>query len=146
MKRNVFFPLVPIAHELGNLVDDFVNKGMNDVFGGSILQYNMPSANIKETDNNFSIDLAAPGLEKQDFKISVEQNQLVVSSEKEKSSEEKDDNYFRKEFSFHSFKRSFRLPEHADESNIKASYNNGVLNILIGKKTIIKNEKTIEVK
>ncbi len=145
MKRNVFFPLAPIAQELGSMVDEFVNKGIHDVFGGTILQHNVPSANIMETDTHFSIDVAAPGLDKQDFKINVENAYLTVAVEKEKASESKDDQYFRKEFNFQSFKRSFKLPEHADESNVKASYNNGVLNVLIGKKTIVKNERTIEV-
>lgn len=146
MRRNVFLPLVPIAQELGNMVDEFVNKGIHDVFGGTILQYNVPAANIVENETNFTIDVAAPGLDKSDFKINVENNHLVVSVEKEKNVEQKEENYFRKEFNFQSFKRSFRLPEHADIENIKAGYNNGVLSIVIDKKTIVKNEKTIEVK
>lgn len=146
MKRNVFFPLVPIAQELGNMVDEFVNKGLHDVLGGTILQHNMPAANISETEAQFKIDVAAPGLEKQDFKINIENGHLVISVEKEKSEEVKDENFFRKEFNFHSFKRNFRLPEHADESNIKASYTNGVLSIVIDKKLVVKNERTIEVK
>lgn len=145
MKRNVFYPLIPLAQELGYMVDDFVNKGFQDMFGGAMLQQTVPTANIKETETNFAIDVAAPGLEKQDFKINVENGFLVISVEKEKSEETKDDKYYRKEFSFQSFKRSFKLPEHADESSVKASYNNGVLNVLIGKKTVVKSERTIEV-
>ncbi len=146
MRRNMFYPLIPVAQEIGNLVDEFVNKGFHDVIGGSIWQHNFPAANIKENENDFTIDMAAPGLEKKDFKLGVENGQLMISANKEQSTENKDENYYRKEFSYQSFKRSFQLPEHADTSNISATYNNGVLTIVIGKKMIVKDEKIIEVK
>ncbi|MEP7196686.1 MAG: Hsp20/alpha crystallin family protein [Saprospiraceae bacterium] len=145
MRNKVFLPLVPIAQEIENMVDEFVNKGFHDVFGGTVWQNKTPSANISENENNFSIDIAAPGLEKKDFAINVENSQLHVSVSKENSEENKNENYFRKEFSFQSFKRAFKLPENADTTKITASYNNGVLNIVIEKKPIVKNEKTIEV-
>ncbi len=145
MKRNVFFPLIPVAQEIGHMVDEFVNKGLHDVFGGTVWQHNFPPVNIKEDDKQFSIEMAAPGLEKQDFKINVENGMLTISVSKEQTNETNEDNYFKKEFNYQSFKRAFNLPEHADASKISATYNNGVLNIQIEKKVIIKNEKTIEV-
>ncbi|MEO6189288.1 MAG: HSP20 family small heat-shock protein [Saprospiraceae bacterium] len=145
MRRNVLFPLNPVVQEFGNMVDEFVNKGLHDVFGGKAWQNNFPAVNIMENENNFSIDMAAPGLQKHDFKINVENNKLHVSVNLEQSEEKKEDAYFRKEFNFKSFKRSFQLPEHADTSKISAAYNNGVLNISIQKKEIIKDEKNIEV-
>mgnify|MGYP000856041557 FL=1 len=146
MKRNILFPLIPVAQEIGNLVDEFVNKGLNDVMGGSIWQHTYPAVNIRETENSFFIDMAAPGLDKQDFKISAENGMLSVSVNKETSTESKGENFHRQEFNYQSFKRSFHMPEHADPEKINASYNNGVLSISIDKKVVVKNEKTIEVK
>jgi HSP20 family protein len=94
----------------------------------------MPSVNICETADSFQVELAAPGLEKSDFKISVDRKLLNVSVEKEQTSEMQDKNYSRKEFSYHSFVRSFTLPEGADENGIRAKYENGILNINIPKK------------
>ena len=92
-----------------------------------------PAVNIAEDGNGFRIEVAAPGLGKDDFNIHVEKRMLEISSEKEASSESKDEKYHRKEFSFRSFKRTFSLPEYADIDNIKASYNNGVLMVSVPK-------------
>lgn len=92
-----------------------------------------PAVNIAEDGNGFRIEVAAPGLGKDDFNIHVEKRMLEISSEKESSNETKDEKYHRKEFSFTSFKRTFSLPEYADIDNIKASYNNGILNVSVPK-------------
>jgi HSP20 family protein len=92
-----------------------------------------PAVNIAEDGNDFRIEVAAPGLGKDDFNIHVEKRMLEISSEKETSSESKDEKYHRKEFSYTSFKRTFSLPEYADVDNIKASYNNGILNVTVPK-------------
>jgi len=96
-----------------------------------------PAVNIVENKEGFRIEVAAPGLDKEDFHINVDKNVLVISSEKEASTEskdEKDEKYFRKEFSYSSFKRSFSLPEYADTDKIKAAHANGVLNVFIPKR------------
>ena len=96
-----------------------------------------PAVNIVENKEGFRIEVAAPGLDKEDFHINVDKNVLVISSEKEASTEskdEKDEKYFRKEFSYSSFKRSFSLPEYADTDKIKATHANGVLNVFIPKR------------
>lgn len=96
-----------------------------------------PAVNIVENKDGFRIEVAAPGLDKDDFHINVDKNVLVISSEKEASTEskdEKDEKYFRKEFSYSSFKRSFSLPEYADTDKIKATHANGVLNVFIPKR------------
>ncbi|MEL6846231.1 MAG: Hsp20/alpha crystallin family protein [Bacteroidota bacterium] len=93
----------------------------------------VPAVNISETETAFSVEVAAPGMKKNDFNIEVENGLLVISAETSESSEEKDDNYTRKEFSFSSFSRSFWLPEDVKEGDIKAKYDNGVLNITVPK-------------
>lgn len=94
----------------------------------------MPSANIKERANDFKIDLAAPGMDKKDFQIEVEDNLLVVSGERKEEVKEESERMTRKEFHYGSFKRSFSLPESANTENISASYKDGVLSLTIAKR------------
>lgn len=93
-----------------------------------------PSANIKETDTSFEVELALPGFKKDDFKIEVNDKMLTISSEISNESEEKKENYIRQEFSYKSFSRSFRLPRTVDSEKIEATYENGVLSLNIPKK------------
>jgi HSP20 family protein len=97
---------------------------------------NMPAVNISETDKTFEIELAAPGMEKKDFKVAVENGILTISAEKKEQKEEKNKNFTRKEFSFSSFTRSFTLPENVKEEDIKAHYENGVLQLSLAKKAV----------
>lgn len=94
----------------------------------------VPAANVKETENEFIIDLAVPGMKKKDFHIDIENGALCISSEKEEESEEKSEDYTRKEFSYSSFSRSFRLPESINEDKIKAKYEDGVLIVTLPKR------------
>lgn len=95
----------------------------------------MPSVNIKENDDRFEVEMAAPGLEKEDFNIELNNDELRISSEKKFENEEKDgDKFTRKEFSYQSFKRTFTLPTTADGEKISANYVNGVLRVSIPKK------------
>ncbi len=95
----------------------------------------IPSVNIKETDEAFEVEVAAPGMEKQDFNITLDGTLLTISSVKQKSMEDKKDNYTRREFSYQSFQRSFELPKQVvDEDNINAHYQNGLLHITIPKR------------
>ncbi len=133
--------LLKFNNDLGfpTLFDDFLSP---EVFGGLTLQGsgvgNVPAVNIKETDKGFQIDFAAPGMNKKDFNIEVDDNVLTVSSEKEEKHEEKDKDgrYTRKEFSYTTFKRSFTLPENVNTDKIKANYNDGLLQIEVPKKEI----------
>lgn len=108
---------------------------------------NLPSVNIKETPKEYKLELAAPGLERKDFKIEVDNHTLSISAEKEEEKKEEGHDYFRKEFSFNSFKRLFTLPEEVKEGNIDAKYENGILFIMIPKKeiTATKPAKQIQV-
>lgn len=94
-----------------------------------------PAVNISENENGFTLDVAAPGLQKEDFTIKIEDDLLTISAEVKTESEDKTPNYTRKEFGFKSFKRSFRITEEQiNQDEIKASYENGVLSIQLPKK------------
>jgi len=142
----------------GNLVtqdffdmDDFFdnrmwNKGTlsNPFWNGKTME---PALNVKETDDNFEIELAAPGFGKKDFEVTIDDGCLNISAEKESSEEEKDDNYTRREFSYNSFQRLLQLPESVKQEEIKAKYNDGILSFKLAKKEEAKKRppKVIEV-
>lgn len=111
-------------------------------------KYSMPAVNVKETDKNYEIEVAAPGRSKKDFNISAENGVLTISSESKEEKEEKEKDYTRKEFTYSSFERSFTLPENANEESIKASYTDGILKLEVGKKVVTPPvvRKAIEVK
>jgi len=95
-----------------------------------------PAVNIAESENEFHIELAAPGLKKEDFKINLEQNLLSVSADKKEEKTESDDSkkYNRIEYNYSSFMRTFTLPDTADHSRITAEYRDGILFISVAKK------------
>jgi HSP20 family protein len=107
----------------------------------------IPSANINETEKEYKIELAVPGLDKKDFKVAIDNGVLYVSSEREEERQEDEANYTRREYSFNSFRRSFSLPENCIEDKIKAKYENGILNLILPKKelTIMKPASEIPV-
>lgn len=96
-----------------------------------------PAVNVSKTDDSYDVEVAAPGLKKTDFKIEMENGLLHISAEQEHSNEEKEDNFTRKEFSYQSFKRTFHLPDDAEEHNVQAAYENGLLKIRIPRKAIV---------
>ncbi len=93
-----------------------------------------PALNIKETDDHFEIELAAPGFAKKDFGITIEQGCLNITAEKSTSAEDKAENYTRREFSYSSFERSLQLPDSVKQEEIKAKYNDGILSFKLTKK------------
>jgi HSP20 family protein len=107
----------------------------------------IPSANITEREKDYLIELAAPGMSKKDFKVELENDVLSISAEKEAKRDEKENGLTRKEFSYESFCRSFRLPENGKAEKIDAKYENGILKIEIPKKeiTVSKPKKAIAV-
>ncbi len=121
-------------HSWPSLIDELFNNEYlpvsYDWYGGRSL----PAVNITESKNDYKLEVAAPGLNKNDFKISVDENVLTISSEKEASNETKEEDVLRREFSYSSFSRCFTLPETADAEKIKASHKDGVLNVTIPKK------------
>lgn len=107
----------------------------------------LPAVNVKETDDDFVIELAAPGMDKNDFKINFKNNVLTISSEKKNESEEKSQNYTRKEFSYQSFQRSFTVSDNAVLGDkISAKYNNGILHITLPKREELKPQPEREIK
>ncbi len=126
------FPAVP------RLFDDFFTRDLFDWFNNSFVAANstMPAVNIKEDGEGFTVEMAAPGMSKEDFKIELENEILTISAERKAENEVKEGERFtRREFSYQSFRRSFHLPKSTvDYDKIKAKYDNGVLNIRIPKR------------
>lgn len=135
MKPNLYANYTPM---LRGFFDDFFRPVGQDKPEGNFMT--MPAVNIKEADGNFHLEVASPGLKKDDFKIDVEKGILTISAEKDHSEETKEDNYTRREFRYASFKRSFQLPEGIKEEDIKATYLDGVLMIDLPKMEISRIE------
>ncbi|MFN8326538.1 Hsp20/alpha crystallin family protein [Flavobacterium sp.] len=130
-----------------SIIDEFLKP---DFFGGiQNFGANVPAVNIRESETEFAVELAAPGKRKEDFIIDLDDNVLTISSETKTENEQKDDKgkYTRREFSYSSFKRSFSLPETVNEDEIKASYENGVLHVTMPKKeeALPKPKRMIEI-
>ena len=132
VKKNGSTPLV------SKIFDDFFSKDVFDWADKNFAELgsNLPSVNLIETNDKLEIEMAAPGMKKEDFKVEIDNNVLYISSEKEEKTEEsrKKDKYIRKEFSYQSFYRSFYLPEYIDENKIEANYKDGILHVSIVKK------------
>lgn len=133
-----FNPFVPGRSFFNDFSDAFFNTNIGNFIGSDFVLSN-PSVNVIESDNQFKIEVAAPGLEKKDFNLSIEQNQLIIESSKKEEKEIREEKFTRREFNYTAFKRSFSLPESVDSSKITATYENGVLNILLPK---VKDAKT----
>ncbi|MCB2207314.1 MAG: Hsp20/alpha crystallin family protein [Bacteroidetes bacterium] len=126
--------------------EDFFNNDLFNLPAVASRGATVPAVNINETDKEFELELAAPGLKKNDFKVNIDRNVLTVSTEKKEEKEEKDKNFTRKEFSYHSFSRSFTLPESINQEKIDAKYNDGVLKLVLPKKDeVIPKSKEIKI-
>ena len=128
------------------------------MFEGDLMDWNtwnfagtnstMPAVNVKENDNEYSIEVAAPGLSKKDFKVNYENGRLTISSEKKDEREEKDgDRITRREFSYRSFQRSFTVPEEVvDAEKIDAKYTDGILYLTLPKREEAKPRPARQIK
>ena len=105
-----------------------------------------PAVNIRESEKNYILDLAIPGLDKKDLKIDINEDVLTISSETKNETEESSDGYKRKEFSFSTFTRSFWIPENVEREKIEANYKDGILSVELPKQEEEKNKITREVK
>lgn len=106
-----------------------------DWFGGmETFNNHFPAVNIKENEKDFELELVIPGRKKEDFKIEIDKNVLVVSSEAKLEDTDSEENYTRKEFKLSSFKRAFTLPETINENKINASYEGGILKLFLPKR------------
>jgi HSP20 family protein len=127
----------------------FVGPGMLDLDGEfpiGDLAVRIPTVNIIENGKDFKIEMAAPGMEKKDFHVSVENGMLTISSEKKEEMKEKKENFTRREFSYSSFSRSFRLPENCLPDKIDAKYENGILKLSLPKKEVTVSKSVKEIK
>lgn len=144
-RLNTWFPTAP------SLFDRFFEGDLMDWnssnFSGS--NSTLPAVNVKENDNEFLIDVAAPGLKKDDFKLNYDNGKLTISSEKEEEHEQKDgDKVTRREFSYQSFQRTFNVLETTvNAENISAKYEDGILHVMLPKREEVKPKpvKQIEI-
>ena len=140
---NNWFPSFP------SLFDRFVEGDMMDWNNNNYSSTNtsLPAVNVKETDNEFEIEVAAPGMKKDDFKVSYDNGRLTISSEKKEEKESKDDKKVtRREFSYQSFQRSFTVAENViDYEKIAASYKDGILYIKLPKLDEVKPKPPKEI-
>ncbi|WP_118193324.1 Hsp20/alpha crystallin family protein [Albibacterium indicum] len=130
-------------------VDPWLNDVFDSFFNDNGLRRSFfsktPSVNISEKDNGFEVELATPGLKKEDFSISIEKDILTISAEKKEEKEVEDKKYSKREFNYTSFSRSFTLPENIDEESIDAKYENGILSISLTKKENTDTKKMIAI-
>ena len=117
-----------------NPFTDVFESFLNDSFISDRMTTKVPAVNIAETENDFHIELAAPGLNKEDFKINLDKYVLSVSAEKKVENTQDDKRYSKREYSYSSFVRSFTLPETANQERIDAEYVDGILKITVAKK------------
>lgn len=129
-------------------------KLLDGAFGADITDFmgnwegTTPSVNILETKDYFRVELAAPGMSKEDFDLRVEQGYLVISGKKEESKKEKksgeNEKYHRREFSYSAFQRTFSLPEVVDSDKIEANYHDGILLVNLPKKEEVKKRQEVK--
>lgn len=104
----------------------------------------MPAVNVVENDQNYVMEVAAPGMKKEDFNIEVKEGMIVISAENKREAEKKDDNFTRREFSYSKFTRSFRLPENVKPEEIAANYEDGILTLNLPKKEMAKPSENVK--
>ena len=131
------------ANWLPSVFDDMFKT---DWLGGTTnvnsIGTSIPAVNIHESEENFKVEVAAPGKTREAFTIELDNDVLTISSEEKKENEAVESNgkFTRKEFSYRNFRRAFSLPETVNSEEISASYNNGVLEILLPKKEEAKQQ------
>ena len=142
---------------LARTTENFLPTFFDRFFGNDLMDWNtsnfsstntsLPAVNVKETDDDYFIEVAAPGMSKKDFKVNFQNNVLTISSEKKDEKEEKDDSYTRREFSYQSFQRSFTVPGNdVDSEKISANYSDGILKIKLPKREEVKPKPAREIK
>ena len=123
-----------VKYNNNNVFPSLINEFFNDDFGMNFLNrsHSVPLVNSLENNDSFEIDLAVPGMKKEDFTIELNDKVLVISSETSNTME--NDKMRLNEFNFSSFQRSFRVPDSVDQDKIKANYKNGILKIKLPKR------------
>lgn len=129
------------------LLDDFFSRDLFDWAGWST-ETTIPSVNIVESDEDFRVEMAAPGMKKSDFQVRLDNDNLVIECERQEEEEvNENDRFTRKEFSYNAFNRSFHLPNTVESDKINAEYKDGLLKLIIPKKEEAKRKpiKTIKI-
>jgi len=128
-----------------DMLNDFFAPGfpaLRDTFTTGLT---LPAANTKETDTGYELEVAVPGMSKEDFNVEINDNVVTVSVEKKDSTEEKTDDYTRKEFSYSSFRRSFTIPKNVNKEAIEANYENGLLCVKLPKSEAVEDDKATKI-
>lgn len=115
-------------------LNGFFGKDLFHEFNTPAFSGSVPAVNVVENTEGFRIEVAAPGLQKSDFKLNLEKNQLTISAQKEQKNEEDNEKYTRKEFKYTSFQRTFTLPNSVDGDKIEANYAEGILYVALPKR------------
>ncbi len=141
---NVKFNSKPFEGTFNNLVDDLFSElpGLFKNEFNNVERKGFVPVNVKETDKSYLLEVVAPGFEKTDFKVQIDQNLLTISAEKKDEVKKETEKQIRREYSYRSFKRSFTLNEKIDATKIEASYINGVLTLNLPKKEVVKASPT----
>lgn len=141
-RNNNFYPTFP------TFFDRFLNGELADwdTTNYSTTNTTIPAVNVNETDDKYEIEVASPGMKKEDFNVKVENNQLTISSEHKDEKKDTKKSYSRREFSYQSFQRSFTLPEgHIVTDKISAKYNDGILHVELPKREEVKPQPAKEI-
>lgn len=125
---------------MSNLFDD----DLYPVWSGN--STSTPAVNIREDEKRYSLELAIPGMDRKDVKIDINEDVLTVSSEKKTETDENQNGYRRKEFSYSSFCRNFYIPENVNREKIEARYKDGILTVELPKHEEEKNRLTRQIK
>ena len=131
----------PFEKTFNSLFEDIFQNLPNTISGNDWngrFNNEFAPVNIRETGDAFTLDVVAPGMEKQDFKLNLEKNLLTISAEKKAEHKEEQEKVVKREFSFRSFSRSFKIDESIDTGSITAKYENGILQITLPKKEEVK--------
>jgi HSP20 family protein len=137
----------PVNNTLMPGFNDVFDSIFNDTFFNDRMVSRVPAVNISESEDHYHVELAAPGLKKEDFKLNLERNSLSVSVEQATDQQSNQKQYSKREFGYGSFVRSFVLPDSADHSQIEATYTDGILYIAIAKREEAKPvRRQIEIK
>ncbi|MGF1555164.1 Hsp20/alpha crystallin family protein [Paucihalobacter sp.] len=143
-KRNV-----STLPSLSSWVDNFFENSLGTEFMSNFnTGITLPAVNIKETNDQYVLELAIPGMKKSDFSIEVDNKILSISSEVKTENQTEESNYTRREFGYSSFKRTFTLPDTVESDRVNANYNDGILLVMLPKREEAKQKppKRIEVK
>ena len=139
VKYNPFRPV-----SFNQIFDDFAGRSLSDFMKSDFVNLR-PSVNVIENDDSFDIEVAAPGLSREDFNVEIEKDRLIISVSKESKTLSEGD-YARREFNYSSFTRNFHLPDYVSKEDVTAKYEDGILRIHLVKTPESRDvKKTIEI-